>query len=1121
MRKFRYIGLTLIAICILASYFNTYARSNQNEKNKNVALKNNSLLKTSDSPTLSILDINNLTSFIQSDGTHPPVVALSWAGQFPKGSGLGGIFQEGVLWAGKVTDGGSQIVRVGGNTYASGNNATSPLFRVRPDYKTADLTDDAANFYQVSPSAVTSGQVSTIFQQYDNDWKNWPANLGAPFEYGKDAGGNQRKSGPYDPNLDIPGIPGASQTIFTQYDDRFAVDLYSSQPIGIEVQEILWAYAVSNPLQNVNFKKVRLVYKGSAATPSTARIDSMFIGQFSDPDVGNAADDYAGSDTTLNMGYAYNSSPIDSKYSTAGLTPPAMGYDFLQGASYKTGDQTDSAIVNLKWKHGYKYFSTHPMSGMIYFAAGGAWSDPALATNNGNYDNGALQMYNLLRGYLPSPNYPAPKPFPRPVDFGGPEGGVGTYLLDGDPVAGTGWNDGVVEPPGDRRLLVINGPISMSLHDTAEVVIALVGGMGSNNLTSISVMKYNDIFAQYAYDNLFILPSFPVPLVQAAELDGQIVLNWGYDVTRVNDIEVADHKGYNFEGYNVYQLPTASSGLAQATKIATYDVVNNVTTILDNSFDVNSGLIIQTPVQIGKNTGISRFITLTQDAITKKALLNGQAYYFAVTAYGYNPSPTVPFHALESSLNVITVTPHSPNPGTRYVAGGTVINAKHTAGISDGVVKAVVIDPTKVTGANYQVTFNSNGSWTLTRGSQVVLDNQTNQSGNADYKPADGLEVIVTGPTTVGLKSEADGGLVIPAGSSRRITQLNGDGLGLEGWRGVMGYLSPANYFNGIPMIVQPSEVKNLLIKLATVDAASALLDFNPTFNATDPNLSYGYRYLRGASGAPARPEFAPYIVGGASYDFQDYKQSVPMAVYNNDDPANPKRLAVGFLENNSAKGQVDGKYWPEFYNDLAAAGVDNTGSAGPREWLFIMDDPYTDATPNPLYQANILTNADARVMYMMTWPRRDQNAWAGTDQMEIFANKLNTTADVFSFTAPSVTTDPNLAKQDVNKINVFPNPYYGYNYRETSREGKYVTFNHLPANAKIRIFDLAGVLVRTIDKLGAVNASQFATWDLRNSSNYPVASGIYVAYIDMPDLGKTKILKVAIIQEEQVLPIY
>jgi len=59
----------------------------------------------------------------------------------------------------------------------------------------------------------------------------------------------------------------------------------------MEVQEINWAYAISNPLQNVNFKKVRLVYKGTTTTPSSARIDSMFIGQFSDPDVGNSADD--------------------------------------------------------------------------------------------------------------------------------------------------------------------------------------------------------------------------------------------------------------------------------------------------------------------------------------------------------------------------------------------------------------------------------------------------------------------------------------------------------------------------------------------------------------------------------------------------------------------------------------------------------------------------------------------------------------------------------------------------------------------------------------------------------------------------------------------------------------
>jgi hypothetical protein len=42
--------------------------------------------------------------------------------------------------------------------------------------------------------------------------------------------------------------------------------------------------------------------------------------------------------------------------------------------------------------------------------------------------------------------------------------------------------------------------------------------------------------------------------------------------------------------------------------------------------------------------------------------------------------------------------------------------------------------------------------------------------------------------------------------------------------------------------------------------------------------------------------------------------------------------------------------------------------------------------------------------------------------------------------------------------------------------------------------------------------------WNLNNQANLPVASGLYIAYIDMPDLGATKIIKVAIIQEQQIL---
>jgi len=133
--------------------------------------------------------------------------------------------------------------------------------------------------------------------------------------------------------------------------------------------------------------------------------------------------------------------------------------------------------------------------------------------------------------------------------------------------------------------------------------------------------------------------------------------------------------------------------------------------------------------------------------------------------------------------------------------------------------------------------------------------------------------------------------------------------------------------------------------------------------------------------------------------------------------------------------------------------------------------------------------------------------------------NKPNTTQDSFTFTGPETSFDGTLAKEDVaEEVNVFPNPYYGANPQELNKYQRFVTFSHLPQNAKIRIFNLAGQLVRTIDK---TSTDQFQRWDLLNQQALPVASGIYIAYIDMPDIGTTKVLKLAIIQEQQILDRY
>ncbi len=109
-------------------------------------------------------------------------------------------------------------------------------------------------------------------------------------------------------------------------------------------------------------------------------------------------------------------------------------------------------------------------------------------------------------------------------------------------------------------------------------------------------------------------------------------------------------------------------------------------------------------------------------------------------------------------------------------------------------------------------------------------------------------------------------------------------------------------------------------------------------------------------------------------------------------------------------------------------------------------------------------------------------------------------------------------AVQTVKGINVWPNPYFGFNPMEANKYQRFVTISHLPARATIRIFNLAGVLVRTLIHS---DPSQFHQWDLNNEAGLPVAAGMYIINVDMPDLGTSKTLKLAVIPEQQYLDRY
>jgi hypothetical protein len=135
------------------------------------------------------------------------------------------------------------------------------------------------------------------------------------------------------------------------------------------------------------------------------------------------------------------------------------------------------------------------------------------------------------------------------------------------------------------------------------------------------------------------------------------------------------------------------------------------------------------------------------------------------------------------------------------------------------------------------------------------------------------------------------------------------------------------------------------------------------------------------------------------------------------------------------------------------------------------------------------------------------------------FDNPLGAGVDEFTFTTSApIINDPTVAKDIfLNKIRIVPNPYYGFSKYERTRFQRVMLFTNLPEQVTIRIFDLGGTLIRSIEK-----DSQDPTyrWDMLTDYQLPLGSGVYIAHIDHATYGST-ILKFAVFTEQETLETY
>ena len=97
-----------------------------------------------------------------------------------------------------------------------------------------------------------------------------------------------------------------------------------------------------------------------------------------------------------------------------------------------------------------------------------------------------------------------------------------------------------------------------------------------------------------------------------------------------------------------------------------------------------------------------------------------------------------------------------------------------------------------------------------------------------------------------------------------------------------------------------------------------------------------------------------------------------------------------------------------------------------------------------------------------------------------------------------------------LDDIRVVPNPYIIRAIWDKNRFNQHIDFRHLPSECTIRIFNVAGEWIATLNKDGIVGQNEVKdeegtlSWDLRNFEGLKVASGLYLYQLKGTLFGKS-----------------
>ncbi len=604
-----------------------------------------------------------------------------YGGEFPRGSGSLVVYAGGFL-VGSIK-GGAPVV------------SEALVVGAGIDFQPGRITSAGMPFSQLTAEDPNApGQEAYLIDRSMSgaDYANWPADA------------------PHD-QVGRPGLIADAQTwtVFNDLDVSLS-DFRDATNPGLGIQVALESFAFnSGLLSNVVFLKFTIMNK------TNTDYDSSYIGLYMDPDLGENngyLNDLTGVDTAKGLGFVYNS--VD------GELDESVGIDFFQGPVVDTAEVPAELAAKfaeygktLVWDSvAGVYVSNDLPDGHIWLGA--TTFNTASGTSGEGWPRNDAERYNLLRGFHRdgTPKYGS---------------GINDYFaFRGNPLILSQNDPDIDNTPDDERIIHGVGPFTMKAGESQVIWAGVIGGLGNSRLDAVRDMFTTDSLAQAAFDVGFIVPEPPdIPRMQVIPLDRKVTITWEdnaeFSIDRAGTkLGIRQDNGYtvdydstDFQGYRVYRSRTGLPGGYQL--LAQYDLADSIK-IIQNVFINSNGHVEKEDVNLGTDTGLRYHFT-------DSTVVNGQRYFYSVTAYDAQPyiardsvfidDPILGEIQLPSGLpitlespqssNVVSVVPSgSPAPFKFDAAAG---NVTRISGGSTGTVKIEVVDPNSVTGHDYRIEF--------------------------------------------------------------------------------------------------------------------------------------------------------------------------------------------------------------------------------------------------------------------------------------------------------------------------------------------------------------------------------------------------------------------------------